>query len=260
MKHAEGSGLRARGSCPQPTAHSPQRLTAAEQLIVALDFTTLGQAVTTAGRLRGLARTVKVGSALFTACGPAAIRRLRALGFEVMLDLKFHDIPSTVELSCRAAAQHRVSMLTVHAAGGRAMLEAAVGGARAGAHRRGVAKPRVLAVTLLTSVAGADSTALTARVMRLAQDARQAGCDGVVASAQEAAALRRRFGAAFWIVCPGIRPAQAGAGDQQRIATPREALARGADALVIGRPITAAARPRAAAQQILREIEGDHAC
>jgi orotidine-5'-phosphate decarboxylase len=232
-------------------------MTASERLIVALDVATLSQARRLARQLTGLARTLKVGSALFTACGPEAVRTLRALGFDVMLDLKFFDIPSTVEASCRAAARQRVSLLTVHAAGGRAMLEAAVAGARAGAARAGAPRPKVLAVTVLTSSGDGSGASVRARVLRLAQAALQAGCDGVVASAQEAAALRRRFGRRLEVVCPGIRPAHAASRqDQRRVGTPRDALARGASRLVIGRPITGARRPRAAAQRILHEMEG----
>jgi orotidine-5'-phosphate decarboxylase len=237
----------------------------AERLIVALDCQTLGCALAQARRLRGVVRWVKVGSPLFTGCGPEVVRRLRALGFFIMLDLKWHDIPSSVALSCRAAARLGVSLVTVHAMGGRAMLEAAVEAARAEAAREGLARPRVLAVTVLTSVAAARASALRRTVLRLARLARRAGCDGVVASAQDAPALRRALGERLYLVCPGIRPAPARrpgrtaasswrADDQRRVATPADALAAGADALVIGRPITAAARPRAAARQILAEL------
>jgi len=238
----------------------------ADRLIVALDATTLARAVAMARQVRGLARTLKIGSALFTACGPSAIRRVQALGFSVMLDLKFFDIPSTVELSCRAAARHRVAMLTVHAAGGRAMLEAAVRGAREEARRLNRRRPLVLAVTVLTSVDRAPAGSLAQQVSAMAAVALEAGCDGLVASAQEAGMLRRRFGPRPRIVCPGIRPgslqgtrAPVGASptapdDQRRVCTPSAALAAGADALVIGRPITAARRPRAAAQRIVEEL------
>jgi orotidine-5'-phosphate decarboxylase len=225
-----------------------------DRLIVALDDTSPAPALRLARLLRGLVGTLKVGSALFTAAGPEVIRRLRGLGFRVMLDLKFHDIPSTVELSCRASAARRVSFLTVHASGGRAILEAAVRGARLGA--RGSSRPLVLAVTVLTSAGMRDA----ARVPALAAEALRAGCDGLVASAREAARLRRRFGATPWIVCPGIRPSGAGGDDQRRIGTPAQALAAGADALVVGRPITASAHPRAAAEAILREMEGACGC
>ena len=240
---------------------------ARDRLIVALDVATLGSAMAMARRLQGLVRTVKIGSALFTACGPEAIRSIRALGFQVMLDLKFFDIPSTVELSCRAAARHRVSMLTIHASGGPAMLEAAVRGAHDEARRFRTAPPNVLGVTVLTSWEGARPSSVQARVAELTRVALQTGCTGVVAPAQEARALRRRFGKQLYLVCPGIRPAglsspapvpsrSAARDDQRRVCTPHEALVRGADALVIGRPITAARDPRVAAGQILNEMEG----
>ena len=246
---------------------------AADRLVVALDFTSLEPALAMARRLRGLVRTVKVGSALFTACGPIAIRRLRALGFEVMLDLKWFDIPSTVELSCRAAVRHRVSMLTVHARGERAMLDAAIQGIRGEARRRRLARPRVLGVTVLTSAGSARQASVRREVVRLAHQALQARCDGIVASAQEVVALRRRFGTRLRMVCPGIRLARATRGDpsmrptrsgssragsrddQRRVCTPREALARGADMLIVGRPITGARDPRAATRAILHDME-----
>jgi len=229
-------------------------------LIVALDAVRLGQAMAVAKRLRGLVRTVKIGSALFTVHGPRVVERVRSLGFQVMLDLKFLDIPSTVELSCRAAVRHRVSMLTVHASGSPAMLEAAVRGARDEARRRRTRRPRILGVTILTSVDSGHRQGLRGRVLALAKAALQAGCDGVVASAQEAAALRRRFGKRPFIVCPGIRMSHEPSGDQRRISTPREALANGADAIVVGRSITAARNPRAAAERILDEMGDDRGC
>ena len=188
------------------------------------------------------------------------IQRLRSLGFEIMLDLKFLDIPSTVERSCRVAVHHQVSFLTVHAAGGRAMLAAAVHATRTEAEHLRVERPQLLAVTILTSVARARVKAITAHVLRLAEEALRVGCDGVVSAAQEARALHKRFGSRLRIVCPGIRPVNSRRDDQQRIMSPREALACGADLLVIGRPITAAAHPRAAVQQILNEMEGPNRC
>ncbi len=234
--------------------------TSQDRLIVALDGTALGPAVQMARRLRGVVRTVKIGSALFTACGPPVIQRVRSLGFRVMLDLKFFDIPSTVELSCRAAVRQRVSMITVHAAGGRAMLEAAVRAVRVEAARIHTPRPRVLAVTVLTSVGSAHPAALRGRIVQLARVAIRAGCDGVIASAQEASALRQRFGDAMHIICPGIRPSRARSDDQRRVCTPGEALARGADAIVMGRPITMARHPRAAAERMLNEMEIATAC
>ena len=240
------------------------RRSSSGRVIVALDVPTVAKALSMARQLRRLVGTVKVGSALFTAAGPAVIARLRTLGFRVMLDLKFFDIPITVEQSCRAAVRHRVTMLTVHASGHPAMLRAAVLGARTEASRLGIPRPLVLGVTVLTSVGQGRSKRLTPEVIRLAQAARQAGCDGVVASAHEAASLRRRFGKRLAIVCPGIRPATPEGGadqdDQRRVASPAEALAAGADFLVVGRPITAARNPRTAVRALLREMEAMDAC
>ncbi|MBI3321134.1 MAG: orotidine-5'-phosphate decarboxylase [Candidatus Omnitrophica bacterium] len=230
------------------------------RLIVALDDTALAPAVRMATRLRTLVQTVKVGSALFTACGPAVIHRLRSLGVDVMLDLKFFDIPSIVELSCRAAVRHRVAMVTVHALGGRATLEASARGVREEAARLRCPRPLVLAVTILTSTAQGRARTARAGVMCLAREAVRAGCDGVVAPAQEAGQLRRAFGNTLRIVCPGIRPRNAQANDQRRVATPAQALARGADALVVGRPITAARDPHRAAWQILQEMQEANPC
>ena len=233
------------------------RVTARQRLIVALDTTALAPALRLARALRGTASILKIGSALFTACGPDAVRRVRALGYAVMLDLKFHDIPTTVELSCRSAAGLGAAWLTAHASGGLEMLEAAVRGAREGAAATGARRPSVLAVTVLTSGRGRDDAARVAALARVATDA---GCDGVVASAEEVRLLRRRFGARLRIVCPGIRPAGSAGHDQQRVCTPSEALRAGADALVVGRPITAARDPRAAARAILNEMEDALGC
>ncbi|MBI4004276.1 MAG: orotidine-5'-phosphate decarboxylase [Candidatus Omnitrophica bacterium] len=237
-----------------------RQLAAAERVIVALDVPTGSQALKLARRLTGIVRTLKVGSALFTACGPSVVQRLRALRFHVMLDLKFFDIPNTVEQSCRAAVRHRVAMLTVHASGSGAMLRAAVLGARTEARRLGVPRPLVLGVTVLTSTADGGPSRVTAEVVRLARVAQQAGCDGVVASAHEVRALRRRFGGRLWIACPGIRPRSTSRDDQRRVATPAAAVKEGADFLVIGRPITASRNPRKAAQDILEEMEAVDAC
>jgi orotidine-5'-phosphate decarboxylase len=227
------------------------RLRPADRLIVALDEPTLPQALRAARRLRGAVRHVKIGSVLFTSAGPQAVARLRAMGFGIMLDLKYFDIPNTVELACRAAAKLRVELITVHAAGGADMLAAAARGARDGAGQG--RRPRILAVTVLTSTAGGPAQ-MRRRVLALAGEALRAGCDGVVASAQEARALRRRFGTSALIVCPGIRPRTAGRDDQARVATPGQALADGASLLVIGRPITGAPDPRQATRVILKEM------
>jgi len=247
---------------------------AAERLIVAFDSSDLSRALKLAQQLRGVVRYAKIGSVLFTAAGPAAIRRIRALGIEILLDLKFHDIPSTVEKSCRAAVRHGAALLTVHAAGKRSMLESAVRGVHDEARRmklKPTQRPKVLAVTVLTSepvpptISGGSETRggqreIRERTFDLVDEALKAKCDGVVASAQEAREIRRAFpDERFVIVCPGIRPSWAFRDDQRRIATPAAAIANGADFLVVGRPITEASDPRAAAEHILEEIkQGAH--
>ena len=237
-------------------------MTSAERLIVAFDHPDLAAALRLANKLRGLLRYAKIGSILFTAEGPRAIERFRAKGFEVFLDLKFHDIPSTVEKSCRAAARHGVFMLTVHAGGDPAMLEAAAGGVLSESARLKVQRPRIVGVTVLTSDRPRARQATTRRVVELARRAKRAGLDGVVASAQEAVAIRRELRRPFLLVCPGIRPASADRSDHRRVATPAAAIAGGADFLVVGRPITDADDPRAAAAKILEEITqgADCAC
>ena len=225
-----------------------------DRLIVALDTADLREALRLTKRLQGLIRYVKIGSALFTAEGPEAIRRMRALGLEVFLDLKFHDIPSTVEKSCRAAVRHRVAMLTVHASGPRPMLDAAVAGVRDESKRLGIRRPRVVGVTVLTSVGGVASKAIASRVAQLAGVSHRAGLDGVVASAHEVPLIRRRFGSSLLVVCPGIRPLGTEASDQHRIASPRAAIRAGADCVVVGRPIAQADDPRATTVGILAEI------
>jgi orotidine-5'-phosphate decarboxylase len=225
------------------------------RVIVALDYPEAAPALALAARLDpGLCR-VKVGKELYTAAGPALVERLRGAGFEVFLDLKYHDIPSTVAAACAAAANLGVWMVNVHALGGRVMMSAA----REAIERRPV-RPRLVAVTVLTSLGAADleevGLADDARVgvSRLARLAQACGLDGVVCSAQEAPALREQCGRAFTLVTPGVRPATAAKDDQQRIATPRQAIAGGADYLVVGRPVTKAPDPLAALRAILDEI------
>ena len=230
-------------------------MTPADRVIVALDAPDLAAAQAIAKRLQGLVRYVKIGSILFTAEGPAAVARMRELGFEVFLDLKFHDIPSTVEKSCRAAVRHGVWMLTVHAAGQRQMLEAAAAGARDEARTRGLAAPMIVGVTVLTSVGDATAQTMTRRVVRLAQDAVAAGLDGVVASAGEAKAIRKACGPELRIVCPGIRAPGEPRGDQARTFSAAQAARRGASYLVIGRPITHAADPRGVVERLAKELE-----
>lgn len=237
-------------------------MTAKDKLIVALDVPSADAATRLAEKLHGHVGMFKVGSELFTAEGPVLPRFLAATGEKVFLDLKFHDIPNTVRAAAREAAQAGVSMLNVHAQGGLKMMEAALEGARAvekGEGRR--ARPLVLAVTLLTSLERADLMDLGVAgspedvVVRLARLAQRAGLDGAVASAREIAALRAACGPSFVIVTPGIRPASTAVHDQVRIATPALAIEAGADYLVVGRPITEAPDPVAAADAIAAEME-----
>jgi orotidine-5'-phosphate decarboxylase len=235
------------------------------KIIVALDFADASSALALVGRLDPALCRLKVGKELFTAAGPDLVRALVARGFEVFLDLKFHDIPNTVAAACRAAAGLGVWMMNVHASGGRRMMTAAQE-ALAGLpplERAGdkPIRPLLIAVTVLTSMSAEDlgevgvSDAPADQVLRLARLTQDCNLDGVVCSAQEATLLRADLGAAFRLVTPGIRPAGAEAGDQRRVMTPVEALRAGATDLVIGRPITAAADPLAALKQIQSEIQ-----
>ena len=227
------------------------------RIIVALDFPDAKGALALAKRLDPKLCRVKVGKELYTAAGPSLVEKLQRSGFGVFLDLKFHDIPNTVAAACAAAAQLGVWMVNLHALGGRAMMSAA----REALAGTG-ARPRLTAVTLLTSLGAAELSEVGLAgnpqevVLRLAGLAQECGLDGVVCSAQEAAALRARFGREFCLVTPGIRPAEAARNDQNRIATPRQAVANGADYLVIGRSITRAADPLAALRDINTEIRG----
>lgn len=225
------------------------------RVIVALDYADAESALALAGRLSPHDCKLKIGKELFVAAGPDLVRALVARGFDVFLDLKFHDIPNTVAAACRAAAGLGVWMLNVHASGGRKMLEAAKA-----AVEQSEKKPLLIAVTVLTSMdeTGLRETGVAAtpgeQVMRLAHLTRQCGLDGVVCSAQEAGMLRAELGESFKLVTPGIRPAGSTVGDQHRILTPEKAILAGSDYLVIGRPITQAPDPVAALQSIQTEI------
>jgi orotidine-5'-phosphate decarboxylase len=212
------------------------------------------------GRVKSHAGYAKVGLSLFVEHGPRAVQAFKALGAKVFLDLKLHDIPNTVELASARAASLGVSLLTIHAQGGAAMVRAAIAGAADGAAKAGVPAPRILAVTVLTSLSDADvaqlghqGTAFEA-AQRLADLAVGAGASGLVCSPREAATFRKRFGASLFLCTPGIRPASASAQDQARAETPRFAVQAGSDLLVIGRPITSAKDPVAAASAIVAEI------
>lgn len=224
-------------------------------VVVALDYPAAEPALELAARLSPELCRLKVGKELFTRCGPSLVDKLQQRGFEVFLDLKFHDIPNTVAAAVRAAAELGVWMVNVHASGGRRMMEAAVESLSGFSN-----KPLLIAVTVLTSMSEEDLLELgyteTARqrVLRLAALAADSGMDGVVCSAQEAADLRRARGESFCLVTPGIRLAGDDAGDQRRVLTPADAVAEGADYLVIGRSITAADDPLAALRRVHAEL------
>ncbi len=227
-----------------------------QRLIVALDVSTAGAAQKIVAAVGDSALTYKVGMQLYTAEGPQLVRDLVSSGRRVFLDLKYHDIPNTVATAVHEAAQLGVSMLTVHASGSQKMLHAAVDAARA-------VNPSliVLGVTVLTSMDENDLEKIgvpgtvTDEVLRLARLALASGCQGIVTSAREASKLRAELGDEFALVTPGVRPAGSGHEDQVRVVTPAEAIAAGASHIVVGRPITGAADPAAAARAILAEID-----
>ena len=225
-------------------------------LIIALDFADPAEALAFAARLDPKQCRVKVGKELFVRGGPAVIEGLHDKDFEVFLDLKFHDIPNTVAGACRAAADLGVWMVNVHASGGLTMMEAARESLSAYRHR-----PLLIAVTVLTSLTDSDlrqlgiNTPAADMVTRLAGLTRQAGLDGVVCSAQEAAVLKQQFGNDFQLITPGIRLPDAPGDDQRRTLTPAEASQAGADYLVVGRPVTRAAEPMAVVERIHRDLQ-----
>ena len=225
------------------------------KIIIALDYPNAAPALALADRLEPSLCRLKVGKELFTATGPALLEELMQRGFEVFLDLKFHDIPSTTAQACKAAASLGVWMVNVHALGGRKMLVAAREAIVSSAQR-----PKLIAVTMLTSMAQEDLVDLginatpAEMVLRLATMARDSGLDGVVCSAQEAVLLRKHCGNEFCLVTPGIRPAHASLDDQSRVMSPKAAMQAGSSYLVIGRPITQAADPLQALLDINQEI------
>ncbi len=244
---------------------------AKNKLILALDVPTFEEARVIVESLGDTVEIYKVGFQLFTAYGPFMVRYLQAQGKKVFLDLKFHDIPNTVASGVSAAVGLSlpannaldeggnktgkfapILMMTIHTQGGAEMMKAAADAAKKQAAMLGVTRPLVVGVTVLTSDAGGGN--VSALVLERAKLAQASGLDGVVASAQEAAMLRRELGKDFVIVTPGIRPAEADAGDQKRVETPASAIKSGSSFLVIGRPIVKAKDPKAAAQGILDEI------
>jgi orotidine-5'-phosphate decarboxylase len=245
QERARGGGADARGSL------------GLDRLIVALDFPSASAALELADCLQGVCRWFKVGMELYYAAGNAVVEQLRERGFEVFLDLKLHDIPNTVAGAVRSVGcSTGASLLTVHAGGGEAMMRAAAAAAKT------PGAPRLLAVTVLTSMDAGELSAVgvmdapAAQVLRLARLAKAAGIDGLVCSAEEVGAVREAMGPEALLVVPGIRPAGVAGDDQRRVATPAEAMTRGASMLVVGRPITQADDPAKAAAGILREMNG----
>jgi orotidine-5'-phosphate decarboxylase len=230
------------------------RVPARDRLIVALDFPSLADATEMVGELVSSVSWFKVGAEIFTSCGPDAVAMVRAFGARVFLDLKYHDIPNTVGRAVASAARLGVSMLNVHIAAGEAALRAAAEAARSSTEPRTPdpgPRPLVLGVTVLTS----HETDGPQVVVEAARLARACGLDGVVASARETVAIKEACGSEFVVVTPAIRPSSTPGFDQRRIVSPADAVAAGSDYLVIGRPITAASRPREAVETLLDEID-----
>lgn len=233
-----------------------------DRIIAALDVSSLDELKKLVETLGDSVSFYKVGMELFYSVGPDAVRYLKEQGKHVFLDLKVHDIPNTVGQSIRALTRLGADLMTLHGTGGKAMMEAAAMAVREEAARLQIERPRLLAVTILTSI---DETAwqeiggkddIARSVKRLAKLAKESGIDGTVSSPYEAKEIREMNGSDFLIVTPGIRPSFAVANDQKRFTTPSQALRDGASHLVIGRPITKAADPKAAAIKILEEIQG----
>ncbi len=232
-----------------------------ERLIVALDVDTKEKALGLVDKLKRDVKIFKIGSELFTSCGPDIVAAVKAKGVGIFLDLKFHDIPNTVAKSAIAATRLGVSIVNVHALGGYDMMKKCAEAVATEAKTSKIAKPKVIAVTVLTST---DENSLKKigindnmekQVLKLAKLAKDASLDGVVASPSEVKLIRRELGEDFIIVTPGVRPEWAAANDQKRIATPKEAVLNGATYIVVGRPVVEASDPLAAAKRILEEIK-----
>lgn len=242
-------------------ADAPAPPDARDRVLVALDVERLDEADALLDRLAGEVSGCKIGSQLFTAAGPLAVEHARKRGFRVFLDLKYHDIPNTVAGAVREATRLGVFIVNVHAAGGGTMLRAAADAATRASADFALARPLVIGVTVLTSLdrraleteVGVPGT-VESHVLRLAERARAAGLDGCVASPREIGLLRNALGRSWVIVTPGIRSSGPAGDDQARTATARAAIAAGADYLVVGRPITAAADPAAVARAIVQEV------
>lgn len=232
-----------------------------ERLIVALDFDTEKGALDMVDALKGRVKLFKVGSELFTACGPSIIEKIKRRGVNVFLDLKFHDIPNTASRAVAAAARLGAFMMNVHASGGEEMMKRCAESLKTEANKMGISPPKLIAVTVLTSLdknglkkIGVNVNIQT-HVLSLARLAAKCGLDGVVSSPMEIEAIRKRLGEEFLIVTPGVRPEWAASGDQKRFATPAEAVKKGANLVVVGRPITGVENPRVACERILEELK-----
>jgi orotidine-5'-phosphate decarboxylase len=227
---------------------------AKDRIIVPLDVPTAPAAQELVRKIGGAVGYFKIGTQLFTSAGPAIVREVLDSGSKVFLDLKYHDIPNTVQRAVESACKLGVQMLTIHLSGGRTMCQAAVAG-------RGKTDVQILGVTVLTSLTESELNEVGFRgsvqeeVLLLAELAKQVGITGLVASPLELGVLRKRYGSLFTTVIPGIRPIWSEPGDQKRILTPREAVDAGADYLVIGRPITASNNPKEAVDRIVNELE-----
>lgn len=234
---------------------------AGDRIYCALDTPDLAAACGLALALAGHVGGMKLGLEFFAACGPAGFRRVAETGMPIFLDLKLHDIPNTVAAAIAALVPLGPAMMTIHAGGGPAMMRAAAEAASESAERAGVARPAIIGVTILTSLDDDDLARLgiggsvEGQALRLAELARDNGLDGIVCSPREASAIRAECGEDFRLVVPGIRPEGAGADDQKRVMTPRQAVSEGADILVIGRPITGAPDPVAAAVAIAQSLD-----
>ena len=231
-----------------------------QRLITALDCSSLAEAEKIVKKISPLVKTFKIGKELFTSAGPEAVRMVHSYKCRVFLDLKFHDIPNTVGAACEAATAMGVFMVNVHSLGGKNMLFSAVQSVHKAALEKKTTPPKVLGVTVLTSLMDSDlkevgiSKKVKQEVQQLATLSQRCGLDGVVASGQEISLIRHVAGKNFLIVTPGVRPVWAAHGDQKRVMTPKEAVELGADYIVVGRPITQHPQPLVAAEKILEEI------
>ncbi|MEW6272331.1 MAG: orotidine-5'-phosphate decarboxylase [Thermodesulfobacteriota bacterium] len=244
-----------------PRGGAAQNANVRSRLIVGLDVSTLEEAERLVDLLRGEVGAFKVGKQLFLHAGPAVIRMIHERGERVFLDLKFHDIPRTVAHAGVEATRLGIWMFNVHASGSFEMMRATVEEVNRACRREGLARPKILAVTVLTSLSRDDlkrvgvQSGVESQVVRLARLAREAKMDGVVASPHEIARIRRECGPGFLIVTPGVRPKEAGWDDQKRVMTPGEAIRAGADHIVVARPILQAKDPVRAARDIVAEME-----